>query len=252
MSANLDLVRSIYADWGRGDFSSVDWAHPGIEYVLVGVLAGESWVGLQGMKEGFLDWVRVWRDWTVTAEDYRELDGERVLVLYRDSGRMKESGPEGTRVENRVQACSTCETSWSRGSSSTTTATAPLLISASRRRSRMTPAEKLALAQRSYAAFGRLDSEALIPLYHPECEWRMGSERAAFGTEAFRGHDGLRELVAAVSEGVDSFEAVIDGARITSEWICSCSATTMLDQASTTSRFRGASGRRSSSATASS
>jgi ketosteroid isomerase-like protein len=101
MSENLDLVRSIYADWGHGDFSSVDWAHPEIEYVLVGVLAGESWVGLQGMKEGFLDWVRVWRDWTVTAEDYRELDGERVLVLYRDSGRMKESGPEGTRVENK-------------------------------------------------------------------------------------------------------------------------------------------------------
>ena len=100
MSENLDLVRSIYADWGRGDFRSVDWAHPEIEYVLVGVLAGGTWVGVQGMKEGFLDWVRVWRDWTVTAEDYRELDAERV-VLYRDSGRMKESVPEGARVENK-------------------------------------------------------------------------------------------------------------------------------------------------------
>ena len=101
MSANLDLVGSIYAAWERGDFSSVDWAHPEIEYVRIGVLAGGTWIGLEGMKEGFLDWVRVWRDWTVTAEDYRELDVERVLVLYRDSGRMKESGPEGTRVENK-------------------------------------------------------------------------------------------------------------------------------------------------------
>jgi hypothetical protein len=55
----------------------------------------------------------------------------------------------------------------------------------------LTPAEKLALGQRSYAAFNAgPDIDALLPFWHPQCEWRMGSMGAAFGTESVRGHDG--------------------------------------------------------------
>jgi hypothetical protein len=54
VSANLDLVRSIYADWERGDFGSAEWADPEIEYTHdeFGGLLGQTWTGLAGMTEG--------------------------------------------------------------------------------------------------------------------------------------------------------------------------------------------------------
>ncbi len=43
---------------------------------------------------------------------------------------------------------------------------------------------------------------------------RISVIHSALGAEAFRGHDGLRELVAAVLEGADSWAAEIGEARI--------------------------------------
>jgi ketosteroid isomerase-like protein len=95
MSAgNLDLVRSIYAAWERGDFSSVEWAHPEIEVVTADGPSPGTWTGLGGLAEGARDWMDVWDDLHVEAEQFRELDGERVLVLQTHSGLGKRSGLE--------------------------------------------------------------------------------------------------------------------------------------------------------------
>src|SRR5438128_99473 len=92
MSANLALVRSIYADWEHGDFSKTEWAHPEIEYVVAGGPEPGSWTGLAGMAKGWRDFMDAWEDVRAEAEEYREIDGERVLVLIRQHGCGKTSG----------------------------------------------------------------------------------------------------------------------------------------------------------------
>jgi ketosteroid isomerase-like protein len=93
-SANLDLVRSIYAAWERGDYGSAEWAHPEIEVVVADGPAPGRWTGLAGMRTVWREWGDVLTNLRTTADDFRELDRERVLVLVHRSGRAKVSGLE--------------------------------------------------------------------------------------------------------------------------------------------------------------
>jgi ketosteroid isomerase-like protein len=93
-SANVELVRSIYSAWERGDYSSAGWAHPEIESVRADGLTPGSWTGLAGMAESVRDFMGAWEDFRIEADEYRELDDERVLVLVRYIGRGKASGLE--------------------------------------------------------------------------------------------------------------------------------------------------------------
>jgi ketosteroid isomerase-like protein len=93
-SANVELVRSLYADWERGDYSSSEWAHPEIEWVIADGPDPGTWRGVAGMAEGFRSSMGVWKDVRAEVEEYRELDDERVLVLEWRRARGKASGLE--------------------------------------------------------------------------------------------------------------------------------------------------------------
>ena len=92
MSANLDLVRSIFADWELGDYSVVKWADAQIECMIADGPSPERWTWITNMVEGMADFLSAWENYRVEAEEYRELDQERVLVLHHFAGRGKTSG----------------------------------------------------------------------------------------------------------------------------------------------------------------
>jgi ketosteroid isomerase-like protein len=100
--SNLDLVRSIFAAWERGDYSSAEWADPEIEYIHADGPARGSWTGLAGMAEGWRSWLSAWDDLRQEVEEYRELDDERVLVLSHGYGRGKTSGLETGQIRTNA------------------------------------------------------------------------------------------------------------------------------------------------------
>jgi ketosteroid isomerase-like protein len=98
----LDLVRPIIEAWGRGDFSDAGWADAEIEFVVDDVLSRETWTGVASLGKGWLTFLSSWEDYRVDVDEFRELDGDRVLVLVRHGGRGKRSGVEIRKSEGAI------------------------------------------------------------------------------------------------------------------------------------------------------
>ena len=94
MSENLDLVRSIYADWERGDFSRVEWAHPEIEFGFADGPEPGHWTGRDEMSHHYAGWLRGFQGFRAEPEQYIVADRNRILVFVENSGRGRTSGVE--------------------------------------------------------------------------------------------------------------------------------------------------------------
>jgi ketosteroid isomerase-like protein len=92
MSENLDLVRSIYGHWERGDFSSMEWAHPDIEYVVVDFVEPITRRGREATADAIREILVAWEQPRIEADEVRPLDDGRILVLNHLAARGRASG----------------------------------------------------------------------------------------------------------------------------------------------------------------
>ena len=88
---NLELVRSIYERWDRGDYSSIEWADPEIEWSAPGGLDPEPTHGIEAMGRAWGDWLGQFEQFESHAIEYIENE-DQVVVLTRFGGRGKGSG----------------------------------------------------------------------------------------------------------------------------------------------------------------
>ena len=91
---SIDVVRSIYAGWERGDFSSIEWADPEIEFAFADGPEPGRWKGLDAMSRHYAEWLRGWKDFAAAPERFIAVDAERVLVLVHNTARGRSSGVE--------------------------------------------------------------------------------------------------------------------------------------------------------------
>jgi ketosteroid isomerase-like protein len=104
MSENLDLVRSIYAASARGQFD-VEWADPQIELVIADGPSPGVWKGVTQVVAAWRERINTWEGLRVVADELRELDEERVLVLTRGAGgRAKISGVDVRQIQPNAGA----------------------------------------------------------------------------------------------------------------------------------------------------
>jgi ketosteroid isomerase-like protein len=102
VSPNLELVKSIFAEWERGDWSSADWADPEIEFEMIGGLNTGRWRGIGPMREAWTTTLRAWENLRAIADEFRELDDGRVLVFLRNEGRGSGSGIEIGEISTKA------------------------------------------------------------------------------------------------------------------------------------------------------
>jgi ketosteroid isomerase-like protein len=93
---NVERLRGLYADWAEGNFwTTGEFVDSEVEFEWVWAFAE-----IGGMPEGrtdslkeltavWLDWLKPWERFTVEAEEFVEIDDDRVLVLYRRRARMR-------------------------------------------------------------------------------------------------------------------------------------------------------------------
>jgi ketosteroid isomerase-like protein len=87
---NVEAVRSILANWARGDYSSVDWADSDIEFITP--LDSTVTRGHDALKRRWREFLTAWDHFATEPERFVDVGDDRVLVLVRFESRGRASG----------------------------------------------------------------------------------------------------------------------------------------------------------------
>ena len=88
--ANVAIVKGIFDAWGRGDFTSVEWADPEIEFSIPGP-DPHVHRGVESTGRAWAEWLSAFDEFSVAGEEFRDV-GDKVVVRQLFRGKGKGSG----------------------------------------------------------------------------------------------------------------------------------------------------------------
>jgi ketosteroid isomerase-like protein len=98
----LELARSIFAAWEAGDYSASGWAHPEIEFRIVGGPVSGTWRGRDGMAEGWRDFLDAFEGFSSGQSEAELVRPGLVLVRAGVTGRGRTSGVDLSRTGTKT------------------------------------------------------------------------------------------------------------------------------------------------------
>jgi ketosteroid isomerase-like protein len=91
----VDVVQVFRDDarWAARAEARARFYHPDIEYSRPGLVGGKTFIGIEGLRAGWLDWLTPWATYRIEVEKAIDL-GDQVLLLHRSFGRLEGSTQE--------------------------------------------------------------------------------------------------------------------------------------------------------------
>ena len=88
--ANVEIVKQIFSAWERGDFTSIDWADPEIEFSIPGPDL-DVHRGTEAAGRAWAEFLGAFDDLSIVGEKFHDA-GDKVVVEQGFRGRGKGSG----------------------------------------------------------------------------------------------------------------------------------------------------------------
>jgi ketosteroid isomerase-like protein len=92
-NTRIEIVRQMFAAFLAGaDERALQFLHPDVQFDTTVRPDGRVWRGREAVRRAMAEWIDAWEGYEISVERYLQAGADRVVMLWRESGRAKGNG----------------------------------------------------------------------------------------------------------------------------------------------------------------